>query len=101
MVAPISGVGAAVTGAPLVTARPPAAPAAGEGFGQLVERGLQGVSNLEHHADGLAQQLATGGSARIEDVMIATTQAQLGIELLSRVRDRALEAYQEVMRLPM
>lgn len=101
MVTPISGIGAAFPAAPL--AQPTAAPAprtAGADFGQLVQDGLQGVSQLENTANAAVEDLATGGSTRIEDVMIATSQAQLGIELLARVRDRALEAYQEVMRLP-
>lgn len=78
-----------------------AAPAAGSDFGSLVTNGLQQVSNMEHQADAAVQDLATGGPTRIEDVMIATSQAQLGVELLSKVRDRALEAYQEVMRMPL
>lgn len=107
MIAPIGAVGATTPGAPLAAARAAqpaatAAPVAGSdsGFGDLVQRGLQNVSGLEHTADALTRDLATGGTARVEDVMVATTQAQLGIELLARVRDRALEAYQEVMRLP-
>lgn len=70
------------------------------GFGDALQRGLQAVSNLEHQADGVTQSLATGGPARIEDLMVATTKAQMGIEMLSVVRDRAVEAYQEIMRMP-
>ena len=106
MVAPIGAVGAAVTGAPLQGVTPGAgasrtAAPTDTGFGDLVQAGLQNVSKLEHTADAAVQDLATGGPTRIEDVMIATSQAQMGIELLARVRDRALEAYQEVMRLPL
>ncbi len=32
--------------------------------------------------------------------MVATTKAQLGVEMLALVRDRAVEAYQEIMRMP-
>ena len=99
MVSPIAGVGAAVPAAPLQQARPTTT-AGGSGFAQMVQDGLEGVSELEFAADAAVQDLASGGPTRLEDVMIATTQAQLGIELLARVRDRALEAYQEVMRLP-
>lgn len=104
MVAPIGAVGAAATGAPLqgvAAGGSPAAAPTDTGFGDLVQSGLQKVSQLEHTADAAVQDLATGGPTRLEDVMIATSQAQLGIELLARVRDRALEAYQEVMRLPL
>jgi flagellar hook-basal body complex protein FliE len=99
MVNPIAGVGAVTAAAPMRTAAA-AAPPAESGFGELVQRGLQNVSGLEKQADSMVQDLASGGATRLEDVMIATSQAQLGIELLARVRDKALEAYQEVMRLP-
>lgn len=80
----------------------PTAPTdAASGFGQLVANGLEQVSQLEFTADAAIQDLATGGPTSIEDVMIATSQAQLGLDLLSRVRDRALEAYQEIMRMPL
>lgn len=69
-------------------------------FGQALERGLQAVSDLEHRADAVAQDLATGGSATIEELMVSTTKAQLGVEMLALVRDRAVEAYQEIMRMP-
>ena len=70
-------------------------------FGQLVTDGLQQVSQLEFTADAAVQDLATGGPTRIEDVMLATSQAELGIQMLAKVRDRALEAYQEIMRMPL
>lgn len=106
LVPPVGAAGAsALTGAtaasPFQGARPGAAAPPDTGFGDMVARGLQNVSQLEHTADAAAQDLATGGPTRLEDVMVATSQAQLGIELLARVRDRALEAYQEVMRLPL
>lgn len=101
MVAGISGIGA-VGGVGGIAGVGRAAPtAAGDaGFGDALRRGLEAVSALEHNADATAQSVATGGGARIEDLMVATTKAQLGIEMLSVVRDRALEAYQEIMRMP-
>ena len=75
----------------------PAAPAA-PGFGDAIAKGLEQVSALEHGADGVSQAAATG-NAQIHELMIATTQAQLGVELLVQVRNRAVEAYQEIMRL--
>jgi flagellar hook-basal body complex protein FliE len=57
------------------------------------------VSSLEHRADALIEDVATGGPTRIHEVMAATSQAGLAVDLLVQVRDRALEAYQEVMRL--
>lgn len=88
-----NGVGRAYT--------PPGTDGVGQtGFADALARGLQAVSDLEGSSDAVAQSLATGGGASVEDLMVATTQAQLGVELLAQVRDRALEAYQEIMRMP-
>jgi flagellar hook-basal body complex protein FliE len=89
---PINGVGG-VTPA----GGPAAAPAAG--FGEALSRGLQNVSGLEHQADALSQSMATGGPVQIHELMVATTKAQLGVDMLVQVRNRAVEAYQEIMRL--
>ena len=113
MIAPIGGIAAATatagTAATTGTATTsavglPRVTGAGDGsaaFGELVTDGLQQVSRLEFTADAAVQDLAAGGPTRIEDVMIATSQAELGIQMLARVRDRALEAYQEIMRMPL
>lgn len=98
MVAPINPIGAA--GIAGIGRAQPAAPTP-TGFGDALARGLQAVSNLEHQADAVTQSVATGGGARVEDLMVAVTKAQLGIETLAQVRDRAVEAYQEIMRMPL
>lgn len=102
MVNPIGAVGAATqTGMVQDIARATGSPKteAGSGFGDLVANGMQQVSQLESTADSAIQDIATGGPTTIEDVMIATSQAQLGVEMLAKVRDRALESYQEIMRM--
>ena len=73
--------------------------AAAPGFGEALGKGLQQVSSLEHRADALVEDVATGGPTKIHEVMAATSQAGLAVDLLVQVRDRALEAYQEVMRM--
>jgi len=74
-----------------------AAPA--PGFASALGNGLQQVSALEHRADALVEDVAAGGQTRIHEVMAATSQAGLAVDMLVQVRDRALEAYQEIMRL--
>lgn len=95
-IASIPPIGGAPIGAAAATdvARP-----AGPGFGAAIERGLQQVSGLEQAADTVTQTIASGGPAQIHDLMIATTKAQLGVDLLVQVRNKAVEAYQEIMRL--
>lgn len=69
------------------------------GFAEALGQGLQQVSDLEHTADAMIEDVATGGPTKVHDMMIATTESSLATDLLVQVRDRGLEAYQEIMRL--
>jgi flagellar hook-basal body complex protein FliE len=91
---PIPPMGAAPV-APAPT--PPAA--AGPGFAEALHRGIDTVSGLEGTADSITQSMATGGPAQIHDLMAATAKSQLSMDMLVQVRNRAVDAYQEIMRL--
>ena len=94
-IAPIGAAGAT----PLPAMRTEAKPAAG--FGEALSKGLAQVSTLEQQADAVTQSMATGGPAQIADLMVATTKSQLAVDLLVQTRNRAVEAYQEIMRMPL
>lgn len=51
-------------------------------------------------ADVLAEQAATGSLTDIHDYMIAATQAQISTEFAVNLRNRALESFNEIMRMP-
>ncbi|HXF73238.1 MAG TPA: flagellar hook-basal body complex protein FliE [Actinomycetota bacterium] len=74
-------------------------PADGVGFGELVRRGLEAVSESERKADALIQAMARGRHIQPHEVMIATAEAALSVQLAVAVRDKALEAYREIMSL--
>lgn len=69
------------------------------GFSDALANGIQQVSDLENTADAMIQDLATGGPTKIHEVMIANAQSSLAVDMLVQVRDRGLEAYQEIMRM--
>ena len=80
---------------------PPTAPTRPDGasFGDMVKSGLEQVSAAEQGADDLVQKMASGQSVQPHEVMIATSKATLSVEMLSQVRNKALDAYREVMNL--
>lgn len=94
----LAGVGAVAPQPPLPS-RPIGVPGPAPGFDDAVVRGLQGVSRLEHTADASAVSFATGGPTSVHEVMTSTAQSQLAVEALVAVRNRAVEAYTEIMRL--
>jgi flagellar hook-basal body complex protein FliE len=77
-----------------------AAPAAdGPGFGAQVAHGLQELNQqlLANQVD--LQRLATGETANLHDVMMRLEESRIALQLTLQVRNRALEAYQDVMRM--
>lgn len=77
-----------------------AAAAPGQGFGKLVDEMVSKVSDLQVQADQSIQNLATGQGKGLHEVMIAVEKASLSFQMLTQVRNKAVEAYQEIMRMP-
>ncbi len=50
-------------------------------------------------ADQGMQSLATGEAQNLHQVMIALEEARMGVQVLVQVRNRLLDAYQEVLRM--
>ncbi|ADU51090.1 flagellar hook-basal body complex subunit FliE [Thermaerobacter marianensis DSM 12885] len=94
------GVGGAAGGT--APGRAPAGSSGGEGpsFLQELARALQQLEGTAGQADAMAQRLLTGDVQDLSQVMVATEKARLAIELAVQLRNKALEAYQEIMRMP-
>ncbi len=80
------------------------APAAGESangasFAATLEKALGSVNEMQLQAQEGARSLAAGTAANIHDVTIAMEQANVALQLTATVRNRAVEAYQEIMRM--
>jgi flagellar hook-basal body complex protein FliE len=69
------------------------------GFGDSIKSAMDNLNNLHATADSLAQQAATGSLQDIHDYTIAATEASLATELTVAVRNKAVEAFQEIMRM--
>lgn len=76
-----------------------AAPKASDGFANTISSALEAVSEAEFAADSVAENIAMGGDASVQELMTSMTKAQLSVDLLVQVRNKAVEAYQEIMRM--
>jgi flagellar hook-basal body complex protein FliE len=72
---------------------------AGAGFGQLVSDGLSQVNEQLGAAQVDLQRLATGDVQNLHQVMMNLEETRLSFQLLMQVRNRLLEAYQDVMKM--
>jgi flagellar hook-basal body complex protein FliE len=68
-------------------------------FGAWFSEQLGEVNGKLARADADLERLATGDVESLHRVMINLEEARLSFQLLMQVRNRALEAYQEIMRM--
>jgi flagellar hook-basal body complex protein FliE len=71
----------------------------GADFAAVLAGGLQKVEAAQDRADNLAVQAATGQLADVHEYMIAANEAALATQLTAAVRNKAIEAFNEIMRL--
>jgi flagellar hook-basal body complex protein FliE len=76
-----------------------ATPDAAESFGKMISNGLDNLQQTQGTADKLATQAATGDLTDLHDYMIASTQASLATDLTVSVRNKAVDAFNEIMRM--
>lgn len=64
-----------------------------------LQQGLGQVNALHHQAKSLSEEAAVGGDVDLHDVMIASEKAGIATQLTLQIRNKMVEAYQEVMRM--
>jgi flagellar hook-basal body complex protein FliE len=99
----ISAIGAALPALPTQAAQATGASAAagadGTGFSSAIADAVDNLSGLQGKADDLALQAATGQLTDVHDYMLAASEANLATELTVAVRNKAVEAFNEIMRM--
>ena len=74
--------------------------AVGPDFGQFLANGLQQFEGLQDQTSQLAVSAATGDLSAIHDYTITATEAAVATQLTTAVRNKALEAFQSIMQMP-
>ncbi|WP_127498415.1 flagellar hook-basal body complex protein FliE [Actinoplanes solisilvae] len=70
-----------------------------ESFASMLSRGLETVSAAQSKADDLAVGVAQGTVQDPAQYTMAANEAQLGLQMTLAVRNKAVEAFQEIMRM--
>ena len=68
-------------------------------FSDLLTDAVGEVSQLEQQAQTTAAGLMTGSGVDVHQAMIATEKASMAFELALAVRNKAVQAYQQVMSM--
>jgi flagellar hook-basal body complex protein FliE len=94
-IGPIQAVGA-VTQTGATTAAKPAS-----GFADLLGKAVSQLQAVTDNADSKVAAMATGQDVDLHDVMLAVETESLTMSLATTIRNKAVEAYQEVFRMQM
>lgn len=71
----------------------------GDGFGQTLKAAIEQVEAMQNDADGEAQKLAAG-SGNLHETMLALEKADVAMRVAMKARNKIVDAYNEVMRMP-
>ncbi|NLW07553.1 MAG: flagellar hook-basal body complex protein FliE [Clostridia bacterium] len=70
-----------------------------DSFAKLLKEKIAETNNLQLQADALTQQYLAGKVEDVHQVMLALEQANLSLQLMVQVRNKVIEAYQEIWRM--
>jgi flagellar hook-basal body complex protein FliE len=71
----------------------------GADFAGVLSKGLESVQAAQAKASDLSVQVANGTLADPAQYTMASTEAALGLQLTMAIRNKAVEAFQEIMRM--
>jgi flagellar hook-basal body complex protein FliE len=80
-----------------VTAPKPAGD--GDGFGNMLAEQIGKLADMQAEGAQQAQALATGQAEDVSQVVMAVERASLSLSMAATVRNKAVEAYQELFRM--
>ena len=72
----------------------------GDGFASVLSSTFDKLQGTQNAADSLGAQAATGDLKDVHDYIIARTEASLATEMVVTFKNKAVEAFSEIMRMP-
>jgi flagellar hook-basal body complex protein FliE len=71
-----------------------------DGFASILASSFDQLQSAQKTSDTLATQAATGDLKDVHDYMIASNEASLATEMVVTIKNKAVEAFNEIMRMP-
>ena len=98
MALPIGSIASPIA-TPVVRPTPAATPAASGSFGDSLAKLVNSVETSDQAANDAVQGMLDG-TGDVHDAMIALQRAELTLQLTVQVRNKLVQAYQDIMRMP-
>lgn len=70
-----------------------------KGFADVLKKSLDSVNDSKAAASEMQMGLVTGAHSNIHETMIAMEKANISFRLLTKVQQKTINAYQEIMRM--
>jgi flagellar hook-basal body complex protein FliE len=77
----------------------PSSSSGGNGFGQMLADSIGKLDQAQTNANQQVQGLATGSAKDLSSVVMSVEQASLEVQLASQIRNKALDAYNDIFRM--
>jgi flagellar hook-basal body complex protein FliE len=74
--------------------------ASGPGFAGVLASALDDLQSTQKVSNDMAAQAVTGDLKDVHDYMIAAAEAKVATEMVVTVKNKAVEAFTEIMRMP-
>ena len=68
-------------------------------FIDMLKEKLDGINDKQLQAENMTEMLVKGEDVDIHDVMLSTEEAKMSLELAVQIRNKIVEAYQEINRM--
>ena len=68
-------------------------------FSSFLKNSIEKVNETQIQSDKLTEKLALGQDVDLHEVMITSQKASVAMQLTLEIRNKAVEAYQEMMRM--
>jgi flagellar hook-basal body complex protein FliE len=72
---------------------------AGAGFGSMLKEALGAVNQVGQKSD-MQSQAVVAGKSNIIDVVTAVAESEVAIDAVVAVRDKVIQAYEDIMKMP-
>ncbi|MGF2615644.1 flagellar hook-basal body complex protein FliE [Rossellomorea vietnamensis] len=72
-----------------------------QNFADFLKKSIEEVNASQKESDMMTEKLVRGENVDLHHVMIASQKASITMQTTMEVRNKVVEAYQEIMRMPM
>lgn len=97
---PLAGLGgAAGIGGMLPGAAQPSGAVTGAAFGNTLTSAIENLQQVQQNADALAVRAVSGDLEDVHEYTIAASEAKLTMELTAAIRNKAVDAFNEILRM--